>query len=234
MKLPKTLIQTLTTPVQFGIYRSSLGVENQVGFIFLARKASLENRALRSQLGTLLVENAILQKKLKETEGMINSYNKLNPQTYDLLPARPIGLGRNLLIDKGESDGVKLGQTVVFKDFYLGRVKSVDSKTATILLSTDPDSKITVFSQNADGKAKGILEGKFGSETLMDKILHQEKINVGDLVYSDGTDGHLPRGLLMGKVAEVLERQNEVFKQAKVEPIFNISDLEVVFVIRSS
>ena len=65
----------------------------------------------------------------------------------------------------------------------------------------------------------------------MDKILHEEKIAVGDLVYSEGTEGFLPRGLILGKVTEVLERATQVFKQAKVKSVFDIRDLELVFVI---
>ena len=67
---------------------------------------------------------------------------------------------------------------------------------------------------------------------LLDKILHEEPIAQGDLVYSEGTEGYLPRGLIVGRVNEVIEKQNEVFKQAKVKPIFDIRDLELVFVIQ--
>ncbi len=234
LKLPKIILQTVTIPIQYGVYKSGETLGSQVGFIFLARKASLENKALRLQMGQILSENSELQKKLKETEGIVDTYNKLSPQTYDMQPARILGENRYLLIDKGDSDGIKVGQAVVYKDSYVGQIKSVSAKTSQILLSTDPDSKIAVFSQREDGKAKGILEGQFGSKLLMDKILHQETISVGDLVYSEGTEGKLPRGLLMGKVAQVDERQNEVFKQAKVEPLFLFSDLDIVFVIRSS
>lgn len=234
LQVPKALLQTVTIPIQYGIYKSGDTVRKQVDFIFLARTSSLENKALRIQMGHLLAENSGLQTKLKEAETMIDSYNKLNPQTYDMLPARQLGISRYMLIDKGEIDGVKVGQAVVYKDSYLGQIKSVSSKTSQVLLSTDPDSKMAVFSRGKDGRAKGILEGQFGSEALMNKILHQEVVNEGDLVYSEGSEERLPRGLIMGKVVQVLQRQNEVFKQAKVEPLFVSEDLDIVFVIRSS
>lgn len=233
LKFPKTLLQTVTVPIQYGIYKSGLNLGKQVEFIFLVRRASLENKALKSQLGELMTQNADLQKQLRETQSLVDAYNKLSPQTYDLLPARVISSSRYLTLDKGENDGIKLGEVVVYKDNYLGQIKSISSKTSQILLMEDPDSKIAAFSQGDGTHAKGILEGQFGSESLMDKILHQEKVNVGDLVYSEGSEGLLPRGLILGKVTQVFERQNEVFQQAKVEPLFKPEELGVVFIIRT-
>lgn len=231
LRLPKALLQNLTIPIQYGIYESGKAVGDKFGFIFLARSAFLENKALHKQLDGMLLENSSLRKKLADDETLLNQQKSLNPQTFDLLPARVISLGRLVTLDKGSDDGVKEGQAVVYKDAFLGQVKSVSPKVSQVLLSEDPDSKLAVFSQNSSGKAKGILTGQFGSQLLMDKILHQELIATGDLVYSDGTEGKLPRGLLIGRVSQVYERQNEVFKQAQVGPIFEASDLDVVFVI---
>lgn len=232
LNLPKSVIQYLTIPIQYGLYQSGISITKQFEFLILARYSALENKALKIQLGELITQNSNLKKQLQETQDSIDQYNKLSPQTFDLLPARILGISRYLLVDKGSLDGVSIGQVVVFKDNFIGVVKNVSPKTSQILLSTDPDSKIAIFSQGNE-KARGIIQGQFGSELLMDKILHQEKIEVGDLVYSEGTEGKLPKGLILGKVIEVLERQNEIFQQAKVKPIFNLDDLGVVFMIRT-
>lgn len=232
LNYPKQLLQNLTIPIQYGLYHNSKNISNQFNFIKDARKASLENFALKKQMAQVLAENAALQKELNENVQLVDQYNKLNPQTFDLLPARVLGVERYILIDKGLSDGLLENQVVVYKDNYLGRIKNITPKTSQVVLVTDPESKIAVFSQNPEGRARGILQGQFGSELLMDKILHEEQIKVGDLVYSEGTEGKLPKGLVMGKVTQVLERQNEIFKQAKVEPIFKLIDLDIVFIIR--
>ena len=54
---------------------------------------------------------------------------------------------------------------------------------------------------------------------------------MGDLVYTEGIEEYLPRGLILGKITKVLMRENEVFKSAKIQPNFDIRDLELVFVI---
>lgn len=231
LNLPKGLAFYMTNPISFGIYDTNKNIGKQFHFIFAARFASQENKALKEQVGKLLSENATLRKKLAETETLLSQKQYVDPRTYKLLPARPIGLGRYLKIDQGSSSGVTVGQAVIFEDSFVGKVVSVSVQAANIQLLTDPDSKVAAFSTNKEGKAKGVLSGQFGTEILLDKILHEEKIAEGDLVYSDGLEGFLPRGLILGEVGQVLERENEVFKQAKVVSVFDIRDLELVFVI---
>lgn len=230
---PKLLIQSATVPVQYGLYKSGMAFSQQFEFIVMVRQASLENKALKKQLGDLLVENSEVRRKLAENELLLEQYNKLNPRTYDMVATRPIGSGRYLTIDKGYQDGILGDQAVVYKDSLIGQVRNVNPKSAVVMFPSDPDSKIAAYSQNTAGRAKGILKGQFGSEILMDKILHEEAVEVGDLVYTEGTEGKLPKGLIVGRVSEVLERPNEVFKQAKVKAVYDFSDLDMMFVIRN-
>lgn len=231
LNLPKQAAFYITNPVSFGIYATKRNISKQFYFLFQSRFAAKENQALKEQTTKLLAENANLRKKLAETEAMISQKQHLAPGTYNLLPARPIGLGRYLKIDQGVSSGVTAGQAVVFEDNFVGKIMAVSEKSSNIQLLTDPDSKVAAFSQNKEGKAKGVLIGQFGTDVLLDKILHEEKITEGDMVYSEGTEGFLPRGLILGKVSKVIDRENEVFKQAKVQPVFDIRDLELVFVM---
>lgn len=232
LSLPQQGAFYITNPVSFGLYKSSTKSISQLNFVFRARHAAQENKALKEQLGELLSENATLRKRLAETEAQISQENYIDARTYNLKAARPIGLGRYLKIDQGQTSQIAQNQAVVVNDNYVGKIIQVSEKASLIQLLTDPDSKVSAFSIGKTGKAKGVLLGQFGTELLMDKILHEEEIAVGDLVYSEGTEGFLPRGLILGRVKEVLSRENEIFKQAKVEQIFDIRDLELVFIIR--
>lgn len=230
--LPKSLFSYVTNPISLGLYQTNQNISRQFYFIFRSRFAAQENRALKEQVGQLLSENALLRKKLAESLAVLSQEKHLDPAIYKMIPARLIGIGRYLKIDKGISSGIRVGEAVVTNDNYIGRIVQVSEKSANVQSLADPDSKIAAFSQGLMGKAKGILVGRFGSEIIFDKILHEEKISIGDLVYSEGLGGFLPRGLILGKVVQVMERENEVFKQAKVQSNFDIRDLELVFVIQ--
>ncbi len=231
LNLPKSLVQNVTVPIQYGLFRSYLNVSGQFGYIVNARKASQENKALSEQLALVLSENASLRKKLAETQAFLDQDKALSDEVFNLIPARPIGFSRFLLIDKGSDDGIKVNQAVVFKDSYIGKVFEVDPKRSKVVLASDPDSRLTAFSQSDAGRAKGLLVGQFGSEMLLDKILHEEPIEVNNLVYSEGQEIEIPRGLVLGQVTEIIEKDEEAFKQAKVKPVFNIGDLDLVFIV---
>lgn len=228
---PKQWIYYLTNPISFGLYRSSQLISKQFYFVYAARLSAKQNSALKIQIGKLLSENASLRSKLAETEAQLSQQSHLDPKTYNLVAARPIGLSRFLKIDKGFLSNIKVGQAVIFQDNFIGRIAEVSEGSANIQILTDPDSKVAAFSQGKIGKAKGIVLGQFGTETVFDKILHEEKIEEGDLVYTEGTEGNLARGLILGTVTKILEQENEVFKSAKIQPNFDIRDLELVFVI---
>ncbi|MBI2597138.1 rod shape-determining protein MreC [Candidatus Daviesbacteria bacterium] len=231
LNLTKSLISYLTNPISFGLYQTNQKLSRQFYFVFEARFAAQENKALKEQIGKLLSENTQLRKKLAETESLVSQSKYLDTPNYNLIVTRPIGLSRFLKVDKGSNSNLKLGEAVIFNNNYIGKIVQIFPKSANVQLLIDPDSKVAAFSQGLEGRAKGVLAGQFGTEMLMDKILHEEKIKLGDLVYSEGTEGFLPRGLILGRVSQILERENEVFKQAKVQPVFDIRDLELVFVI---
>lgn len=228
----KTLGYSITNPISFSLYNISNNFQKQFYFIYNLRISAQENRALRQQLGQLLSENASLKRQLSESLSMLSQNQHLDPRVYNLIAAHPVGLDRYLRIDKGTNSAVKIGQAVVYNDNYVGKIIQASEKNANVQLLVDPDSKVAAFSQGLEGKAKGVLVGQFGVDLLMDKILHEEKISKDDLVYSEGTEGYLPRGLILGRVSEVIEKRNEVFKQAKVKPTFDLRDLELVFVIK--
>lgn len=231
LSLPKGVLQQLTIPIQYGLYKSSLSVSRQFQFVLSARKSAQENKAKSEQMAQILSENANLRKKLAEAQSFLAQDKVLSDQAFNLTPARPVGFSRFLMIDKGSADGLNAGRAVIFKDNFIGIIKEADPKKCKVILASDPDSKISAFSQSDEGKAKGILVGRFGSEMLLDKILHEEPIKVGDLVYSEGQETGIPRGLVLGQVSEVIQKDNEIFKQAVVKPVFDIGDLEVVFIV---
>lgn len=231
LNIPKSIVQNLTIPIQYGLYKSSQGVFRQFEFITLSRRASQENKALEEQLANVLSENAELRKKLSEVVAMAEQEKSISSQTFNLVAASPVGINRFLNINKGSEDGLKINQAVIYKNNFIGLIKEVTPKKSQVILLSDPDLILSAFVQSENGRAKGVLTGQFGQELLLDKILHQESIRDKDLVYSEGTEIAIPRGLILGEVTQVMERENEVFKQAKVKPVFDVTNLDLVFVI---
>ena len=94
LNLPKKAAAYLTNPVSFRVYSSYQTISKQLFFIFAARFAAQQNSALKEQIGQLLSENAKLRREVSETKSLLLQQKKIDPRTYNLLAARPIGLTR--------------------------------------------------------------------------------------------------------------------------------------------
>lgn len=231
LNIPKTVLSDVFTPIQYGMYQMGLKVYDQFEILARFKTASQENKALHIQLSNLLVENSTLRKELSQAKAQLIQEQTLSPTTYNMVLSSPIGLSRYLILNKGTNDSIAPGEPVVYKDSLIGIVKDSTSNRSKVILTSDPDSKISAFASNSQGKTKGLLLGQYGQEMLLDKILHNEQIELGALVYTDGLEEHLPKGLVLGQVTEIISSDNQVFKQAKVRPLSRAEDLDVVFVI---
>src|SRR5713226_7698605 len=73
LDLPKSVIQKVTIPIEYGLFKTSIGVGKQFEFIVLSRTAAQEKKALEEQLASVISENADLRRKLSETQGLVLS-----------------------------------------------------------------------------------------------------------------------------------------------------------------
>ena len=166
---------------------------------------SEENKALRklnkfvSSKGTLVLSGNIAVK---------------NPNAYS----------KEIRILAGSDHNVKEGQIVLDKHGLLGRVTTVGQSTSTILLITDPVSKIPVVFPKIGNK--GILSGSHDSN-LEISLLEKEKLPaVNDVVITSGDGGFFPPGLIIGNVLSVGSNG-----EIKIKPLFDINKLNFVSVI---
>lgn len=138
---------------------------------------------------------------------------------------------RGLVIDKGTKDGLRAGLAVVSEEgVIVGKILEVKDVTARVCLTTSPDCQLAASVQNQN-KTQGITDGDLGLTIRMNYIPQLEKINIGDIVISSGLGSDIPRGLVIGKVAQVRNESNEVWQEATIEPLVNFNDLTVVYVI---
>ena len=120
----------------------------------------------------------------------------------------------------------------------VGRVSEVGANYSKVLLVTDSGSAVSALTQNA--RAAGIVRGQFGDTLVMDWILQTEDVKVGDVVITAGLaigdDLHslYPKGLVLGKVADVTKGDSGTFRRAIVVPAVDLRHLENVLVVRTS
>ncbi len=137
---------------------------------------------------------------------------------------------RYVTINVGARQGVKVGMPVVSGGPRLvGRVAEVFQRTARVQLITDRESAVAAFLQNA--RTTGLVVGQPDGSLLIQYIPQDQPISVGDIVLTSGLGGTLPKGLIIGQVAEVLQMDYASSQAAILRPALDFSRLEQVLVI---
>jgi rod shape-determining protein MreC len=136
---------------------------------------------------------------------------------------------KTILINKGRRDGVKNAMPVVVSDGIVGRVVDTAGHYAKVLLLLDQNSAVDCLVQRT--RARGIVRGGLGGKCLFDYALRKNDIQVGDVVISSGLDTVFPKGLRVGRVAEIVKRNAGIFQDVIIEPSVDFEKLEEVLVL---
>lgn len=146
------------------------------------------------------------------------------------------GWWQSIRINCGFRDGVKIGQAVMTADGLVGRVESVTSRSADILLITDPACKVSARISRTgtfgilEGDGASILGSPLCKLSFLDKNV---SIIPGDEVVSSGLGGVFPKGVVIGRVEKVFRDSMGLYQYAYVVPESELNKLSFLFVIDS-
>jgi rod shape-determining protein MreC len=225
----------LVAPVQFVLTRLTGPIGQAVeGVIHLGRLQS-QNDALRSENIQLRNQILLLQEAERENEALRRQLNyKSSVPSFQLLSAEVIGLDSSnllqyLIIDRGADDGVQQGMPVLAAEGLVGRIDEVSKTSAKVMLITDVSSSISALIQRS--RATGLVQGYPGAQLRMRYIPQGDTVEVGDVVFSSGLGGSLPKRLVIGQVVRVQKSDVEMFQEADIVPAVNLRDLESVMIL---
>ncbi len=193
-----------------------------------------ENRALRKEIEELKEQNSQLREAAAATQrlaALLELKQKGTPQT---LAAQVIGRDatnryRAVLLNKGETDGVKPEMGVITPAGVVGRVVKTTNSFSVVLLITDPNNAVPGLIQRT--RDEGIVEGTAEGGARLKYIPLLSTVRVGDRVVTSGLTGGFPRGLMIGTVTSVEKEEGALFQSAEILPEVDVSKLEEVLVI---
>lgn len=197
------------------------------------------NEELEEKYAQLLIENVALKEAAQENATLRYFFRFAQQHPgFQLVggevKARVIGRDpsnylRYLTIDAGQAQGVKKGMTVIVPRGLVGHVQSVGSNWAKVLLITDPRSSVSALIQTS--RATGQVQGQVSGDLMMKYISQEEIVSEGEIVLTSGLGGNFPKGLVIGQVIAVQQRDSDLFQQATVRPTVDFDRLEMVLVI---
>jgi rod shape-determining protein MreC len=202
--LPQRLWQGVAS--QFGS-RTELVAENE--------KLKTEGLLLQGRLQKLaaLTEQNVRLRELLNSSALVNE----KVEVAELIGMDPNPFTHRILINKGERDGVVLGQPVLDARGLMGQVVELMPYTSRVLLLTDSTHSIPV-QVNRNG-LRAIASGTGNPERLeLRHVADTADIKEGDLLVSSGLGQRFPAGYPVATVKEVIHDSGQPFAIVRAVP----------------
>lgn len=198
-----------------------------------------ENTALRhrnlllsarlQQFRSLEAENKRLRDLLKSSRNLVGDELRIAELVeVDLDPSR-----HQVLIDKGRTSGVFVGQAVLDANAVMGQVIEVAPFSATVLLITDATHSLPV--QVIRNGLRAVAAGNgLGHRLALPHLPNNADIVVGDQLVTSGLGGRFPPGYPVARVVEVTRESGKPFATVVAEPNARLDRSREVLLVWSS
>ncbi|MFH0891485.1 MAG: rod shape-determining protein MreC [Candidatus Falkowbacteria bacterium] len=195
---------------------------------------------LRERMNELTAENTRFKIIEEENKNLREHLGFLTQNEYRYVMANVISRGdiadmsgrtETIIIDKGLKDGIYSGLGVVSSEgIIVGRVVDAKDNISQVYLTNNGKCKLAAAVLSS-AKTSGVVEGELGLTIKMNFIPQNEEIKTEDIIITSGLEEMIPRGLVIGRVLEVIKESNEVWQTAVIEPMADPEDLIIVSVL---
>jgi len=224
----------ITAPFQKLIKQTTKSTEELWLNYFRLVDVNHENTQLKNEIHVLKMANSRYRELLATQESLEELLQFKQTINRPVLAAQVIGLDptgwfKSVIIDKGKWAGLRIDMPVVNAFGVVGRVVSVSSNYAKVLLIIDQNSAVDCLVQRS--RDRGMLKGLMSEICKLDYVAKSNDITMGDVVVTSGLGGVFPKGLPVGRILDVKEISGELFKDIKIRTAVDFSKLEEVLVI---
>src|SRR5579872_266087 len=217
--------------------RGIVWIQNSSGNVwhnyFYLRGVRAENRQLKEQIEQMRLEQVRLSEDAAQARRLQTLLAFKEQFISKTVAAQVIGssgsdLSRTIYIDKGENAGIKRDMAVMTADGIVGKVLVVYPSVSQVLLINDQSSGVGAILEKT--RLQGVLRGSANGEVILERVMSDEQVPVGETVLTSGGDQIFPKGLPVGTVDKV-GNGKDLFLNIKVRPAANLSKLEEVLVL---
>ena len=136
---------------------------------------------------------------------------------------------QTVMVDKGRQHGVEIAQPVINSQGIVGLVVEVTDRYAKVMLITDPKSAVDALVQTS--RARGIIKGGTSGYCVFNYVLRKHDLNIGEIIVSSGMDGVFPKGLPIGRIADINKLDTGIFQEVTIHPYVDFERLEEVLIV---
>ena len=206
--------------------------------------AKEENIILKKEIEKLESENRDLRNIIGKSDYLLKEQKLLETTKYNIVKAEVIGREPEnwfdvFTLDKGENDGLEIGDTVidaveidnnVYQEGLVGRIVDIgDNWSKVVSITNEKNSVAFKIIRTQDG---GIIAGS--SDNIIEGLLfdYEADVIIGDLVYTSGLGEVYEKDIFIGEVSDIIDNQEELTKKIIIKPAVNFKKLYNVYVIK--
>ena len=199
-----------------------------------------ENEELKQQVSHLTSELNRFREEAKEAMRLRDLLSLAPPEKWSASGARvmahrlgPHAALETLLVDKGYRSGAEQNDPVVTHQGVVGRILRDSAHLSTVLLLTDPNSRIPV--RGRTHRTTGILAGGGQNEPL--EVLYiplNAPLEQGEILITSGLAGIFPQDLPAAKIISIERSDISLFQTVRAEPLLDLKSLEEVLFLKRS
>lgn len=167
-------------------------------------------------------ENVYLKKQLNN-KYLLNKYNYVESQ---ILYYGPTGIFGYIYIALNNKN-VKIGDTVVYENYLIGKVTNVYGSYAKVMLISNVNIYVPVYV----GNYNAILTGSLSHSLILNDITQFDKISIGDIVLTSSLGSSFPRNLIVGYISYISPNSSSSIRNVDVNNAINVNNLKYVFVL---
>jgi len=183
-----------------------------------ARNQQLEKDNLFLKADRLLLTQ--LQNENKQLRELLHSQRNFGYKRMitEVMSLRSDPFTHQLLIDKGTTDGVYVGQPVINEQGVVGQVSQVGTTTSRVLLIVDASHGIPVRVQRNDIAA--IVHGSGAWNKLnLPFVQSNADLEEGDLLVTSGLGGRFPAGYPVAKISRFNYQEGALYADVTATPV---------------
>jgi rod shape-determining protein MreC len=202
--------------------RNDLIAENQQ----LLQQLLKVSGAVQTQ-AALRQENKRLRDLLGATRGKLYHFQFAEMKQVALDP-----FSHKVWIDRGEEEGVVVGQAVIDGKGIVGQVEDVHRHFSSVRLISDPDHALPVQVNRTGLRTVAYGSGET-SHLLMPNVPLQADVSPGDVIVTSGLGDRFPAGFPVGEVERVERDSGETFATVYLRPYAALDRGREVLLIES-
>ncbi len=259
MKLPprvatqfKLAIGSLFLPL-FGLSSSTQQIAVKTGDTVVPRKALLaQNEQLHRENAELKVQLQRQSEFERENERLRSmlSFQRIFPwkiRAAHVIARDPANWWRNVQIDLGKRDGLRVDLPVLTSEGLVGRVSEVSETRARVVLIGDANCRVAAMvvdtqitsGRNARTETNTVDHGVIttGTSVLDESVVElgflskASQVKPGQEVRTSGLGGIFPRGILIGQVIDTRPVEFGLYTVARVKLAMKMNLLDEVWVM---